>query len=149
MRIVLQRVSRAAVMVEGNPVGRIESGLLLLVAVHHSDTTECADFLAAKCAELRIFPDADGKMNLSAKDLQAGALAVSQFTLYGDCQKGRRPNFMEAAAPAKAAELYEYFVAALRRHLPKVETGIFGAMMQVELVNDGPVTLILERGAGE
>jgi D-aminoacyl-tRNA deacylase len=149
MRIVLQRVSRAQVIVDTKVVGHIDRGLLLLLGVHQSDTPECADFLAAKCAELRIFPDADGKMNLSARDLNAAALVVSQFTLYGDCQKGRRPNFMDAAPPAKATELYEYFVKVLRTHLPKVETGQFGAMMQVELVNDGPVTLILERNSSE
>ena len=145
MRIVLQRVSRAQVTVAGEIVGQINCGLLLLLGVHQSDTPDCADFLAAKCAELRIFADADGKMNLSARELGAEALVVSQFTLYADCAKGRRPNFMNAAPPAKAMELYEYFVRILRTHLPKVETGLFGAMMQVELVNDGPVTLILER----
>jgi len=149
MRIVLQRVSRAQVVVDTKIVGQIDRGLMLLLGVHQSDTTECADFLAAKCAELRIFPDADGKMNLSARDLNAAALVVSQFTLYGDCHKGRRPNFMDAAPPARATELYEYFVKVLRTHLPKVETGVFGAMMQVELVNDGPVTLIVERNSGE
>ena len=149
MRIVLQRVSRARVVVDAKIVGQIDRGLMLLLGVHQSDTHECADFLAAKCAELRIFPDADGKMNLSARDLNAAALVVSQFTLYGDCHKGRRPNFMDAAPPARATELYEYFVKVLRTHLPKVETGVFGAMMQVELVNDGPVTLILERNASE
>ena len=149
MRIVLQRVSRGQVTVEGKIVGQIDRGLLLLLGVHRSDTPQCADFLAAKCAELRIFPDAEGKMNLSARDLNAAALVVSQFTLYGDCHKGRRPNFMEAAPPEKATELYEYFVKALRTHLSKVETGVFGAMMQVEMVNDGPVTLVLERNAEE
>ena len=145
MRIVLQRVSRAKVMVANEIVGQIDRGLMLLLGVHQSDTAARADFLAAKCAELRIFPDTEGKMNVSAKELGASALVVSQFTLYGDCQKGRRPNFMDAAEPAKATELYEYFVRVLRTHLPKVETGAFGAMMQVELVNDGPVTLILDR----
>ena len=145
MRVVLQRVSRAAVRVDGKVVGAVGRGLLLLLGVHQDDTAECADFLAAKCAELRIFADEQGRMNLSAKEIGAAALVVSQFTLYGDCAKGRRPNFMASAAPARATELYEYFVAALRSHLPRVETGIFGAMMEVELVNDGPVTLILER----
>jgi D-aminoacyl-tRNA deacylase len=149
MRIVLQRVARASVTVDGKVVGATERGLLLLLGVHVSDTPECADFLAAKCAELRIFADAEGKMNLSAKEIGAVALVVSQFTLYGDCKKGRRPNFMEAAAPEKATELYECFCAGLRSHLPRVETGVFGAMMQVELVNDGPVTLVLEKKAAD
>lgn len=145
MRIVLQRVSRASVTVEGNITGKIDRGLLLFLGVHHSDIPACADFLATKCAELRIFADSEGKMNLSASDLGLPALVVSQFTLYGDCHKGRRPNFMDAAPPERANELYEQFNSALRQHLPKVETGIFGAKMDVELVNDGPVTLILEK----
>jgi D-aminoacyl-tRNA deacylase len=142
-------VARAAVTVDGKVVGSIERGLLLLLGVHGSDTRECADFLAAKCAELRIFADAEEKMNLSAKELGAAALVVSQFTLYGDCRKGRRPNFMDAAAPEKATELYVYFCEVLRTHLGKVKTGVFGAMMEVELVNDGPVTLVLEKGAAD
>jgi D-tyrosyl-tRNA(Tyr) deacylase len=149
MRIVLQRVSRAAVRVDGKAVGEIGRGLMLLVGVHQQDTPECAEFLAAKCAELRIFPDEQGKMNLSAKEIGGAALVISQFTLYGDCHKGRRPNFMAAAAPENAARLYEQFVHALRAHLPRVEIGIFGAMMEVDLVNDGPVTLILERDADQ
>ncbi len=150
MRIVLQRVSEASVAIEGRVAGRIGQGLLLLLGIHHHDTAADADFLAQKAAELRIFPDENGKMNLSAKDLGASALVISQFTLYGDCHKGRRPNFMEAAPPPVAIPLYEHFVAALRLHLPVVETGEFGAMMQVQLINDGPVTIILEKGrAGE
>jgi D-tyrosyl-tRNA(Tyr) deacylase len=148
MRIVLQRVTRASVSVDGKVVGSIERGLVLLLGIHRTDTRDCADFLAGKCAELRIFADADGKMNSCAKEIGAAALVVSQFTLYGDCKKGRRPNFMEAAAPEIATELYEYFCGVLRTHLVKVETGVFGAMMQVELVNDGPVTLVLERDSG-
>jgi D-tyrosyl-tRNA(Tyr) deacylase len=144
LRIVLQRVSSASVVVEGKTVGTIERGLLLLVGVHLNSTQEQADGLALKCAELRIFADDAGKMNLSAKDLNFGALVISQFTLYGDTRKGRRPNFMDAARPEQAIPVYEHFVAELRKHLPKVETGIFGAMMEVQLVNDGPVTLVLE-----
>jgi D-tyrosyl-tRNA(Tyr) deacylase len=132
------------VVIEGKTVGAIERGLLLLVGVHLNSTCEQAAALAQKCAELRIFADEAGKMNLSAKDLQLGALVISQFTLYGDTGKGRRPNFMEAARPEHAIPIYECFVAELRKHLPKVETGIFGAMMEVRLVNDGPVTLVLE-----
>ena len=125
-------------------MGAIERGLLLLVGVHLNSTRKQAEALAAKCAELRIFPDEMGKMNLSAKDLNFGALVISQFTLYGDTRKGRRPNFTDAARPAIAIPIYEHFVAEMRKHLSKVETGIFGAMMDVRLTNDGPVTLILE-----
>lgn len=145
MRVVLQRVSRASVRVEGKVVGEIGRGLALLLGVHQEDTPECAEFLAAKCAELRVFPDDQGKMNLSVTEIGGSALVISQFTLYGDCHKGRRPNFMAAAGPEKATKLYEYFVAALRRHVKQVETGVFGATMEVDLVNDGPVTLILDR----
>jgi D-tyrosyl-tRNA(Tyr) deacylase len=141
---VLQRVSSASVVMEKKTVGTIERGLLLLVGVHLNSTREQAEVLALKCAELRIFADEAGKMNLSAKDLSLAALVISQFTLYGDTRKGRRPNFMEAARPEQAIPLYEHFVAELRKHLPRVETGIFGAMMEVHLVNDGPVTLVLE-----
>jgi D-tyrosyl-tRNA(Tyr) deacylase len=144
LRIVLQRVSSASVVVEGKTVGAIEGGLLLLLGVHLNSTRGQAELLAQKCAELRIFADDAGKMNSSAKDLQLSALVISQFTLYGDTRKGRRPNFMEAARPEQAIPLYEHFIAELRKHLPKVETGIFGAMMEVRLVNDGPVTLVLE-----
>lgn len=144
MRIVLQRVSSALVVIDGKTVGAIEKGLLLLVGVHQTTTREEADALAQKCAELRIFSDEAAKMNLSAKDLGLAALVVSQFTLYGDCRKGRRPNFMAAARPEVAIPIYEYFVERLRAHLPRVETGVFGAMMEVRLVNDGPVTLLLQ-----
>jgi D-tyrosyl-tRNA(Tyr) deacylase len=133
------------VAVDGQIVGRIERGIVLLAAVHANDTPEHADFLAAKCAELRIFPDEQGKMNLSVQDVKGGALVISQFTLYGDCGKGRRPSYHLAAPPELARGLYEHFVAAMRRHLAEVQTGIFAASMQVELVNDGPVTLILEK----
>lgn len=144
MRVLLQRVSSASVVVENKTIGAIEKGLLLLVGIHQNSTLEQAAALAQKSAELRIFSDDQGKMNLSAKDLQLGALVISQFTLYGDTRKGRRPNFMDAARPETAIPLYEHFIAELRKHLPKVETGQFGAMMQIHLVNDGPVTLMLE-----
>lgn len=147
MIVVLQRVARASVTVEGGRVGAIERGLLLLLGVHQNDDSGCADVLAAKCAELRVFADAEGKMNRSAAEIGGAALVVSQFTLCGECKKGRRPNFMAAAAPEKGRALYEHFVSALRQRLAKVETGVFGAMMKVELVNDGPVTLILEKHA--
>ena len=131
--------------VSGSIAGSINRGILLLVGVHRDDTADRAGFLAAKCADVRIFPDAEGKMNLSLKEVQGEALVVSQFTLFGDCSKGRRPSFIDAAPPEKGKALYEQFVAEMKKHIPKVETGIFGAMMEVELVNDGPVTLILER----
>lgn len=145
MRIILQRVSQARVTVDGTTVGSIGKGLLLLLGVHRDDTAEQADFLAAKCANLRVFNDADGKMNLSVKQVGGGMLVVSQFTLFGDCRKGNRPSYIEAAGQDKGNELYEYFVKKLKEHLPVVETGEFGAMMDVELINDGPVTLVLER----
>lgn len=145
MRVVLQRVSRASVTVGGQSAGQIGLGILVLLGVHQDDTRAEAELLAEKCSDLRIFQDTEGKMNLSVKEMGGAALVVSQFTLYGDCLKGRRPNFMAAAAPPKATELYEYFVACLRKYLPEVQTGVFGAMMQVELVNDGPVTIILDR----
>ncbi len=145
MKILLQRVASARVTVEGTIVGEIGSGLLLLTGVHRDDDRAAAEFLAQKCAELRVFSDAEGKMNRSAHEIQAAALVVSQFTLYGDCRKGRRPSFDEAAGPEKAEELYLHFVDCLRRWLPRVETGVFRAHMAVELVNDGPVTLLLEK----
>jgi D-aminoacyl-tRNA deacylase len=144
MRIVLQRVSSASVSVKGKVVGSIDRGLMLLLGVHQDSTREQAETLAMKCAELRIFADETGKMNLSAKDLGLGALVISQFTLYGDTRKGRRPNFMKAARPEVAVPIYEAFVARLKMELPRVEIGVFGAMMEVALVNDGPVTLVLE-----
>jgi D-aminoacyl-tRNA deacylase len=145
MKVVLQRVKYARVKVDNQVVGEIQQGLLLLLGIHPADVPEHADFLVEKCSELRIFEDQDGKMNLSAKDIAGAALIVSQFTLYGDCRKGRRPSFTDAARPEVAVPLYEYFVQTMRKHLSQVETGIFGASMQVELLNDGPVTLILEK----
>jgi D-tyrosyl-tRNA(Tyr) deacylase len=119
--------------------------MLILLGVEPNDTPAHAEFLAEKCANLRIYSDELDKMNLSLIDIHGEALVVSQFTLLGDCSKGRRPNFMNAADPVKGKELYDYFIVQLRKFVPKVETGIFGAMMDVSLVNDGPVTLILER----
>ncbi|MCU0608690.1 MAG: D-aminoacyl-tRNA deacylase [Chitinispirillaceae bacterium] len=132
-------------MVDNKVVGSIGYGALIFVGVHSADTAGCASFLAAKCADLRVFGDNAGKMNCSLKETGGSALVVSQFTLYGDCSKGRRPSFIEAAPPDKGKELYELFVAELGKHVPDVQTGIFGADMQVELVNDGPVTMILEK----
>jgi D-aminoacyl-tRNA deacylase len=145
MRIVLQRVKRASVKVEENVVGAIQRGVLLLLAIHKNDTQKEAEFLAHKCAELRIFPDSEGKMNLGLEDIRGAALVVSQFTLYGDSRKGRRPSFSEAAPTEKANALYDCFIQHLCRRITPVEKGIFGASMEVELVNDGPVTLILEK----
>ncbi|MFS0780796.1 D-aminoacyl-tRNA deacylase [Bacillus sp. 1P06AnD] len=145
MKIVLQRSKQASVTVDHETVGSIDKGLVLLVGVTHEDTKEKADFLADKVVNLRIFEDGEGKMNHSLLDVGGDILSVSQFTLYGDCQKGRRPNFMGAAKPDLAQELYHYFNESLIKKGIRVETGIFGAMMDVSLVNDGPVTLILEK----
>ena len=144
MRAVLQRVSRASVTVDGTVVGHIGRGLLVLLGVTHADTAEHARWLAEKTVGLRIFADEQDKMNRSVADVGGGVLVVSQFTLYGDCQKGRRPSFVDAAPPEVAIPLYEAYINAVKAQGVAVETGRFGAMMDVELVNDGPVTLILE-----
>ncbi|MEK0314464.1 D-aminoacyl-tRNA deacylase [Cohnella sp. 56] len=144
MKVVLQRVSDARVAVEGNTVGKIGQGLLLLVGVGHEDDERDAVWMADKIAGLRIFEDENGKMNLSIKEIGGAILSVSQFTLFGDCRKGRRPNFMGAARPEAAAALYDRFNGLLREAGLAVETGVFGAMMDVSLTNDGPVTLILD-----
>ena len=147
MRALLQRVSQARVTVDGSVVGEIGAGLLILLGVAKPDTAANAEFLVDKILNLRIFPDAAGKMNLSLLDTAGELLIISQFTLYGDCRKGRRPGF-DAAAPAEQARtLYESFVALARRSGLRVETGVFQAHMQVALVNDGPVTLMLETEA--
>jgi D-aminoacyl-tRNA deacylase len=145
VKAVLQRVTRASVRVEGAVVGEIGPGLVILLGVHANDSAAPADWLARKCAELRIFADAEGLMNRSLLDTGGSALVVSQFTLLADCDKGRRPSYTDAAPPDKGRELYEHFVEVLRQMVPAVATGVFGAMMAVELVNDGPVTIILER----
>ena len=145
MRVLLQRVARAEVKVQRQVVGRIERGLLLFVGFTHADTAEQLMWMAEKVAGLRVFPDDDDKMNRSVVDAGGAILVVSQFTLYGDAVKGRRPSFIDAARPEIAVPLYERFVALLRERLRSVETGTFGESMQVELVNDGPVTLWLER----
>jgi D-tyrosyl-tRNA(Tyr) deacylase len=144
MKGVIQRVSRAQVEVGGETVGRIGRGILVLLGVEKGDGERDADWLAEKIATLRIFEDQAGKMNLSIQETGGAILAVSQFTLAGNCAKGRRPSFDTAAPPAEANRLYDYFVGILRETGLPVETGIFQAMMQVELVNDGPVTFILE-----
>jgi len=144
MKAVLQRVSRASVTVEGQVVGQIGRGLLVLLGVEQDDALADAQQLADKTVQLRIFDDADGKMNLALADVGGALLVVSQFTLLGDCRKGRRPSFIQAAPPALAEQLYENFVAAVGVQGIPVATGKFRAMMQVELVNDGPVTLLLD-----
>ena len=145
MRVVLQRVSRAKVTVDGRVTGEIGRGLLLLAGFTDADTEEALAWMAKKVVQLRVFPDDEGKMNRSVEEADGAILVVSQFTLYGDARKGNRPSFIEAARPEVAIPLYERFVALLRAAGRRVETGEFGAMMDVELVNDGPVTLILER----
>lgn len=146
MRVVLQRVKSSQVAIEGQIVGAIDRGLNLLVGIAETDTEAELDWMARKCLELRVFPDGDqGRFDLSVQDIQGELLVVSQFTLYGDCRKGRRPSFDQAATPEKAEQLYEQFVQKLRQSGLKVETGKFGAMMQVSIENDGPVTLLLER----
>jgi D-aminoacyl-tRNA deacylase len=143
MVIALQRVSTASVSVDGEVVGSVGRGILILIGVRKGDAEADADFLAAKCADLRIFPDDGGKMNLSVKDISGEALVISQFTLLGDCSKGRRPNFTAAAPPEEGRRLYLYFVEKLKEHVRKVETGVFGADMKVSLLNDGPVTIVI------
>jgi D-tyrosyl-tRNA(Tyr) deacylase len=144
MRAVLQRVTRAQVTVDGEITGAIERGLVVLLGVAHDDTRADADYLAPKIASLRIFDDSEGRMNVSLKDSDGGLLVVSQFTLYGDVRRGLRPSWSDAAPPELAEPLYEYFVAASRELVGRVATGSFRKTMQVELINDGPVTILLD-----
>jgi D-tyrosyl-tRNA(Tyr) deacylase len=144
MRAVVQRVSQARVVIDGEVVGRIDRGLLTLLGITSADSPEQAQWLADKLIGLRIFNDDDGKMNRSLLDVNGAMLIVSQFTLYGDCSKGRRPSFIDAAPPEIAIPLYEQFINAVKALGVPVQTGRFGAMMQVELINDGPVTLIVD-----
>ncbi|MBM7097830.1 D-tyrosyl-tRNA(Tyr) deacylase [Bacillus sp. H-16] len=144
MRIVVQRSKEGRVVVDGEVTGKIDKGLMLLVGVTHEDTEEDVIFCADKVSHLRIFEDENGKMNNSVIDAGGEILSVSQFTLYGDCRKGRRPNFMGAAKPDQANELYEAFNNRLKNNGLHVETGVFGAMMDVSFTNDGPVTLIID-----
>lgn len=144
MRAVIQRVSRAKVTVSGQVSGEIGTGILLLLGISRSDGQPEADQMLEKVLNLRIFEDSDEKMNLSLLDIEGELLVVSQFTLYGDARKGRRPSFIDAAPPAEANSLYQYFVSEARKRISKVETGVFQAMMDVELVNDGPVTILLD-----
>lgn len=144
MRACVQRVSKASVTVDGDIVGQIGHGLVILLGIAHADEVGDADTLATKCCELRVFTDSDGKMNRSLLDSDGELLAVSQFTLFGDCRKGRRPSFAAAAEPQHAKRLYEHFIQAVTARGVSVATGKFGADMQVALVNDGPVTLLLD-----
>ncbi len=144
MRAVVERVSRAEVRVDGAAVGGIGKGLLVLLGVGREDDVSDASYLANKTAQLRVFQDAEGKMNRSVEDMGGSVLVVSQFTLFGDSRKGRRPSFAAAAAPREANALYEQYVALLRERGLKVETGVFQAMMKVESINDGPVTILLD-----
>lgn len=146
MRVVLQRVSEASVSIDGKMVGEIQKGLVLLVGFSDEDTVEKLDWMAQKVRGLRVFSDEEGKMNLSLEDVAGDLLVISQFTLYGDTRKGRRPSFVHAAHPDMAIPLYDGFLALLKEQAPgRVESGEFGAMMDVALINAGPVTLVLER----
>lgn len=147
MRILVQRVTRGEVRVEGDLLGRIGPGILIYVGIHHTDTEKEVDFLAQKVVDLRIFSDGEGKMNLSVQEVKGEILAISQFTLYGDASKGRRPSFIEAAPPELAKNLYERFLAKLRGLLGEglVQEGRFAAHMEVDYVNDGPLSIILDR----
>jgi D-tyrosyl-tRNA(Tyr) deacylase len=144
MKIVLQRVSSASVQVDSNVVGRIDHGMLLLIGFSSNDTEESILPTIEKIVKLRIFSDEEGKMNKSVLDVNGSALLVSQFTLYADTKKGNRPSFIEAARPEQAIPLYEFFIGEMKKRILKVETGIFGADMKVELVNDGPVTIVFD-----
>lgn len=144
MKVVLQRSKKASVEVDGEVTGSIESGYVLLVGVTHEDTQKDVDYVAGKIAQLRLFEDEDGKMNRSILENGGDILSISQFTLYGDVKKGRRPSFIQAARPEAAEPIWEAFNDALRSHGLNVEAGVFGAMMDVELINDGPVTIVVE-----
>lgn len=144
MRAVVQRVAKGSVEIEGKVVGSIGKGLMVLLGVSENDTMDDVNYMADKVVNLRVFDDEEGKMNYSLLDIKGELLVVSQFTLYGDCRKGRRPNYMAAAKPEKADELYQEFVKACKAYQVKTETGVFQADMQVNIINDGPVTLILD-----
>ena len=144
MRAVIQRVSHAGVTVDGKVLGKIGKGFLILLGVSDEDTEEVADRLADKICKLRIFEDENGKTNLSLADVKGSLLLISQFTLYANCRKGNRPSFIEAGAPDKAEQLYEYIISECQKQVPIVERGKFGADMKVQLINDGPFTIILD-----
>lgn len=145
MKLVVQRVKEAKVEVDEKMVGKINKGFLVLIGITHEDEKEQADYLVKKLCNLRVFEDENGKMNLGLKDIKGELLIVSQFTLYADCSNGNRPSFTNAAKPEKANELYEYFCKECEKNNIKVEKGIFGADMKVSLINDGPVTIIIEK----
>ena len=145
MKLVIQRVKNASVEVDKNIVGKIEKGFLVLIGIKMGDTKQQADYLVKKVCNLRVFEDENGKMNLSLKDVGGKMLIVSQFTLYGNCNDGNRPSFTEAAKPDEAIPLYEYFCNECEKNGIEVQKGIFGADMKVQLLNDGPVTIIIER----
>lgn len=144
MKFVIQRVSKASVIVDNGIVGKIDNGFMVLIGITHDDTKEIADLMIKKLLNLRVFSDKNDKINLSLKDVDGQLLLVSQFTLYADCKKGNRPSFIEAAKPEYANELYEYIIEKCKEEGYGVQTGIFGADMKVELLNDGPVTIILD-----
>lgn len=144
MRLLIQRVTEAKVVIDGNVHAKIEQGIVAFIGIHKGDTAKLCAPLAEKLANLRIFTDLEGKINLSVKDVQGSLLIVSQFTLYADCSKGRRPSFTDAASPGEANALYEEFIAAVKSQHDQVHTGVFGADMKVHLVNDGPLTFIVE-----
>lgn len=145
MKLVVQRVKKAEVKVDGNIIGKIDKGFLVLIGIKVGDTKEQADYLVKKLCNLRVFSDENDKMNLSIKDVKGKLLIVSQFTLYGDCSQGNRPSFIEAARPEEANPLYEYFCNQCELNNIEVQKGIFGADMKVELIDDGPVTIIIEK----
>lgn len=145
MRVLIQRVKEASVTIDRKKHASIGEGMLILIGVHREDTEEQADWLAKKCFELRIFDDKSGKMNLSLQDINGEVLVISQFTLYGSCHSGRRPEFTRSAKGLKAKALYHAFIEKLKSYTPKIKTGIFGADMKVELINNGPVTFLIEK----
>lgn len=145
MKFIVQRVKKSKVEVNNKTIGKIDNGFMVLIGITHTDSKKIADYLVKKLINLRVFEDDNGKMNLALKDVNGSLLLISQFTLYANCTEGNRPSFTDAAKPEFAKELYEYIVEECKKSIDKVETGIFGADMKVSLLNDGPVTIILEK----